>query len=89
MNFSERPYDDILTYENDGPEFKAGDRVITNRNLTPGLKNGHTGTVIDFYSGVYLICFDNITFGHNGSGNNNIPEGHGWWVEGHFLDSIF
>jgi len=93
---SKGPYDNILKYGNNGPDFKCGDRVrLTNswQNSIPGFGEISEGTIVDFeYPRLYLVCFDNyFRHGHTGARGGkfyNIPEKHGYWVDGYFLEGI-
>jgi len=83
------PYDDTLIFGKNGPEFKAGDRVVCfyhsdyNYNIINKI-----GTVVEYYTdGYYHICFDDDVNGHMFS-VNNIPKGHGWNLKFSILKKI-
>jgi len=88
------PYDNILKYGNDGPDFKCGDRVrLTEKGRRYFISKLSDGTIVD-YDGAkyYLVCFDNFfSYGHAGCKGNdfyNMPDGHGYWVEEYYLESV-
>ena len=68
------PFDDILIYGKDGPEFKCGDRVkyIDYDEL---LKD-QIGTIVDYNVGTYIVCFDK-NIGGWGDKKWNIKKGRG------------
>jgi len=69
---NEGPFDDILKYGNDGPDFKCGDRVKYIFNTF----KGQIGTVVKYSNfDIYLICFDE-NIGGPSIIKHNIPDGH-------------
>jgi len=78
------PFNDILQYGKDGPEFKCRDRV---KYIDDGDLYHKIGTVVDYhyyndkyyYEGNYLICFDD-NIKSWGDDIYKIPKEHGWFV---------
>ena len=83
-----------LKLGNDGPEFKAGDRVIC--EITSNIANIYNsiGTIIDYEgrSKFYLICFDNNIYPESHSDflldRYNIPYGHGFYLKSYHVSKI-
>ncbi len=71
-----------------GPKFNVLDKVIVIGKI-PKLYN-QIGYIIDYQDmGIYdihLIYFINDVEGY--SGYNNIPDGHGWWLNSEFLKKV-
>lgn len=86
------PYDDILEYGEDGPDFKAGDRVICESEFDDNFHIvNKIGTVLryanEFFIPHYLVCFDDDVSGHNYRMSNAGP-GHCWYVTKECLKKI-
>lgn len=84
------PYDDILEYGKDGPDFKAGDRVINIANFgSIGPRMNAIGTVVDYFRILLEYCFDEpFENGHRCDTVDNIPTYHGWFCSKNYLKKI-